>query len=75
MSQVNLHLPETLYEELQTQAEREGVGLEQFIVYSLTRLTTAADLDFQRTEFQKLLSRHSEDEAETALQEMLAARS
>jgi len=74
MSRLTLRLPETLHHSLVEQAQAEGVSLNQFIVYSLTRMTTARDLDEQRRRFEGLRSRFSSEEAETGLREVLAAR-
>lgn len=40
MSRLTLQLPETLHRQLATQAQREGVSLHQYIVYTLTRQVT-----------------------------------
>ena len=63
MSRLTLRLPETLHRQLETQAKREGVSLNQFIVYALTQqltqsytvqvLTEEAVVQ-QRTEFDAL---------------------
>jgi len=37
MSRLTLRLPETLHRYLKAQAKREGVSLNQYIVYTLTR--------------------------------------
>jgi hypothetical protein len=37
VSRVTLQLPETLHRHLASQAQREGVSLQQYIVYALTR--------------------------------------
>jgi uncharacterized protein YPO0396 len=37
MSRLTLRLPETLHQQLAQVAEREGVSLNQYIVYALTR--------------------------------------
>ena len=37
MSRVTLQLPETLHHHLASQAQREGVSLQQYILYTLTR--------------------------------------
>ena len=41
MSRLTLRLPETLHQQLAQVAEREGVSLNQYIVYALTRQTSA----------------------------------
>jgi hypothetical protein len=40
MSRLTLRLPETLHRQLETQAKREGVSLNQYIVYALSRQLT-----------------------------------
>jgi hypothetical protein len=42
MSRLTLRLPETLHQQLTDLADREGVSLNQYIVYALTRQTTSA---------------------------------
>jgi uncharacterized protein (DUF1778 family) len=42
MSRLTLRLPETLHQQLAKLAEREGVSLNQYIVYALTRQATQA---------------------------------
>jgi hypothetical protein len=42
MSRLTLRLPETLHQQLAKLAEGEGVSLNQYIVYALTRQTALA---------------------------------
>ena len=42
MSRLTLRLPETLHQQLTRLADGEGVSLNQYIVYALTRQTTLA---------------------------------
>ena len=42
MSRLTLRLPETLHQQLTNLAESEGVSLNQYIVYALTRQVTLA---------------------------------
>jgi hypothetical protein len=42
MSRLTLRLPETLHQQLAQVAEREGVSLNQYIVYALTRQSVNA---------------------------------
>lgn len=74
MSRLTVRLPESLHRQLTQQAEREGVSLNHYIVYSLTRIVTAANLESQRKTFEELTHRYSPEEAEAALQDVLAAR-
>lgn len=74
MSQVQLHLPESLQLQLEERAHVEGVSLEEYIVYSLTRVMTIPDLMQQKLAFDEMLARYPPNEAETALQNLLSAR-
>ncbi len=74
MSRLTLRLPESLHKTLAQQAQTEGISLNQMIVYLLTRMTTAVDLDEQRRVFEDLRHRYPPEEAEAALSEILAAR-
>jgi len=73
MSQLTLDLPESLRVELEHQAEREGVPLQHYIVYSLTRFVTASDLVSQKIAFEEMTTRYPQDQAEAALQGLLSA--
>lgn len=42
MSRFTLRLPDTLHERLETLAEKEGVSLNQYILYALTQQSTFA---------------------------------
>ena len=74
MSQVQLQLPESLQRQLEERARREGVSLQEYILYSLTQVMTAPDLVEQKAAFDRLLTRYPSDQAEAALQDLLAAR-
>jgi hypothetical protein len=43
MGRLTVRLPETLHKELTALANREGVSLNQYIVFALTRQATLAD--------------------------------
>jgi carbamate kinase len=64
MSRLTLRLPETLHQQLAHLAEGEGVSLNQYIVYALTRQTSLAqalqvvpeaEVEQQQQAFQSLL--------------------
>ncbi|MFL6195866.1 MAG: hypothetical protein ACJ75H_16930 [Thermoanaerobaculia bacterium] len=74
MSQLTLDLPESLRTELERQAEREGVSLQHYIVYSLTRFVTAADVVAQRAAFEEMSTRYPQDQAEAALRSLQDSR-
>lgn len=42
MGRFTLRLPETLHKELETRAQQEGVSLNQYVVYALTRQVAAS---------------------------------
>ena len=74
MNQVQLEIPETLHRQLEERAQREGVSLQDYIVESLARVVTVPDLAEQRAAFESLLNRFPQEEAESALREILASR-
>ena len=74
MTRMTVRLPESLHERLAAGAKREGVSLNHYIVYSLTRTVTAADLESQRKTFEELTRRYPPEEAEAALRDLMAAR-
>jgi predicted HicB family RNase H-like nuclease len=74
MSQLTLDLPESLLRQLAKQAERAGISLQHYVVYSLTRVLMAVDLERQKATFEELLSRYPEDQTEAALQDLLSRR-
>jgi predicted HicB family RNase H-like nuclease len=43
MSRLTLRLPKTLHQQLVNLAENEGISLNQYIVYALTRQVTAVE--------------------------------
>lgn len=74
MSRLTLRLPESLHEQLSSEAEREGVSLNHYIVYTLTRGVTVTDLEAQKRAFERLANRYTAEEAERGLSSLLAAR-
>lgn len=81
MSRLTLRLPETLHQQLANLAEGEGVSLNQYIVYALTRQATLAysvsevpkeEVQQQKLSFQSLiqdLGKAASSEIATALTE------
>ena len=81
MSRLTLRLPETLHQQLSHLAEGEGISLNQYIVYALTRQVTLAysiratsetEAIEQKQAFQKLLQelgQASSNEIESTLAE------
>ncbi len=74
MARLTLRIPDSLHAQLAARAEREGVSMNQFVVFALSRITTADEIADQRAVFDALLKRYPRDEAEQALADMLSAR-
>lgn len=74
MSRLTLRLPESLHELLTARAEEEGVSLNHYLVYTLTRAAAVESIATQRSVFQRMTSRVPEAQAESALQRMLDSR-
>ena len=71
MSRLTLRLPETLHQQLTNLAQGEGISLNQYIVYALTRQVTTAyrvekmsleQIDEQQQNFDRLVDRLSKAE-------------
>lgn len=82
MSQITLQLPDTLYSELETLAQIEGVQVTQYVLYALTRQVVSAytihalpeeAMPQQKTEFEVLLQRLG-NASSTEIEAVLAKR-
>ena len=82
MSRLTLRLPETLHRQLEVQARREGVSLNQYIVYTLSRQLTQSytvhavpeeTMAQQQAQFTALLRKLGQASPE-AISAVLAAR-
>ena len=74
MARMTLRVPDSLHVLLAEWAKREGVSVNQYIVFALSRVTAIDDLKRQRSTFESLLTRYSEEEAEAVLQQVLRDR-
>lgn len=74
MARFTLRLPESLHGALARRADEEGVSLNQYLVYALTKAAALDTATAQRSRFEAMRSRFSEAESEEALAELLAAR-
>lgn len=74
MARLTLRLPGSLHQQLIDQAKTEGVSLNQYIVFSLTKSRTVAKLALEKSEFRGLLTSVEPEVAEIALKELLAMR-
>ena len=74
MSRLTLRLPESLHQLLTSRAEEEGVSLNHYLVYTLTRVAAVDSVAAQRRQFDEIASRVPASEANDALRELLAER-
>jgi hypothetical protein len=83
MGRLTVRLPDTLHHQLTNLAGNEGVSLNQYIVYALTRQTTLAytvqevpkeKIEQERTSFEKLLKGLGLQATEEEIEEELADR-
>ena len=72
MSRLTLRLPETLHQQLANLAQGEGISLNQYIVYALTRQVTSAytvkvaskeDIEKQQHNFNNLVAQLEQADA------------
>jgi uncharacterized tellurite resistance protein B-like protein len=82
MSRLTLRLPETLHQQLTQLAEGEGVSLNQYIVYALTRqaalahvvqVTPQTEVEQQQQAFQSLIKQLGQASS-AEIESVLAAR-
>jgi uncharacterized protein (DUF1778 family) len=82
VSRLTLRLPETLHQQLAHLAENEGVSLNQYIVYALTRqaslvheiqIVPEAEVEQQKQAFQSLLKQLGQTST-SEIKSALAAR-
>jgi hypothetical protein len=82
MSRLTLRLPETLHRQLEAQAKREGVSLNPYVVYALSRQLTQSyvvhavseeGVTHQQSQFTALLQALGQASPE-AIKAVLAAR-
>lgn len=74
MARMTLRLPDSLHDVLASRAKDEGVSMNQFIVYALSQVAALDSVRLQRQEFEQMLNRIPEQQAEDALQELLRLR-
>lgn len=74
MARLTLRLPESLHDVLTHRAEEEGVSLNQFLVYELTKVTAIEDVAAQRARFDAMRQRVPAADSERALEQLLAER-
>jgi uncharacterized membrane protein len=82
MSRLTLRLPETLHQQLANLAQGEGISLNQYIVYALTRQVTSAytveviskeDIEKQQNNFNDLIGQLGQADAKK-IQKVLSKR-
>jgi len=74
MARLTLRLPASLHAQPGQQAHAEGVSLNQYIVFSLTKTDTASQMAAQWAQFRRMASTLPESEAEQALTSLLNLR-
>lgn len=74
MARLSIRLPDTLHQSIVARAEKEGVSVNQFLVYALAQMTALDRLVEQRARFAELRGSPASGEAEAALRDLLALR-
>ena len=74
MARLSLRIPESLHARLRERARIEGVSVNQYATFALSRVTAADEVEEQARSFRSLLERFPPDEAERALTNALAER-
>ena len=74
MARLTLRVPDSLHAQLAERAKQEGVSMNQYIVFALSRITAADEIGDQKAIFDAMLRRFSSRKAEQTLQETLSRR-
>ncbi len=74
MARLTLRVPDSLRAHLAERARCEGVSMNQYVVFALSRIATADEIAAQRSRFDSLLVRYNSKEAEAALEDVLSSR-
>ena len=74
MARMTLRLPNSLHDAIAALADEDGVSLNHYVVYALTRAATSELAARQRAQFEALRSRTSREKAQAALDRLLAER-
>jgi uncharacterized protein (DUF1778 family) len=74
MARLTLRIPDSLHATLAERAEQEGVSMNQFVVYALSRITAGELVAEQKAVYQAMLERYSAEEAEEELRRALRRR-
>jgi hypothetical protein len=74
MARLTLRVPDSLHDHLAERAKSEGVSMNQYLVFALSRIAAADEVSSQRAAFERLLQRYGDDEAEAALRRVLDSR-
>lgn len=75
MARLSLRLPDSLHDQLVARAKAEGVSLNQYLVYTLTRARALQSAAEQRKQLDEPMSRVKPEEAEASLKALLQSRS
>ena len=74
MARLTLRVPDSLHATLAERAKREGVSMNQYLVFALSRIATADEVAEQKARFDALVERYRTDESEEALKKVLEDR-
>lgn len=74
MARMTLRLPNTLHDDIARRADAEGVSVNQFVVYALSRELALQSVEEQRARFDALRTRFPKGEAEEGLRRLLSER-
>ncbi len=74
MARLTLRVPDSLHASLAERARQEGVSMNQYLVFALSRIATADDIASQQARFNEMLACYPKVEAEVALQTVLQDR-
>lgn len=74
MARLTLRVPDSLHAGLAERAKKEGVSMNQYLVFALSRIAAADEISDQKAVYETMLHRYSREESEAALKEVLESR-
>ena len=75
MARLTLRVPDSLHAQLAERAKQEGVSMNQYVVFALSRITAADEISDQKAVFDAIVRRFPGKKAEQALKDVLERRS
>ncbi len=75
MATLTVDIPDNLRATIAEKAKSEGVSMNEYLLFALSRIVAADEISDQKARYERLTKRYSQEEAEAALKNVLESRS